>query len=282
MLDFRLETFLSVCETMNYRKTAELLHITQPAVTQHIQHLEQDYGCKLFQYENRKLKKTEAAAILEQYARPIKVCEGDMIRKMHQHELHHLQIGATKTISECVIGPYAKRFIEDADNTLCLLVDNTERLLALLDTCKLDFALIEGYFDKSKYGSMFFSLEPFVGVCAQDHPFAGRSVSISDILSQTLLCREEGSGTRAILENTLLNYNESTEHFKRRICISSFPIILDFVREGMGISFVYEVLAKHAGLATFTLENCKIEREFNFVYLPNTDAEAKIQKFIQP
>lgn len=280
MLDFRLETFLCVCDTMNYCKTAEQLHITQPAVTQHIHHLEQKYGCKLFQYENRKLKKTEAAAILEQYARPIKVREGDLLRKMHRRALHHLQIGATKTISECVIGPYAKRFLEDEDNTLCLLVDNTERLLSLLDACRLDFALIEGYFDKSRYGSTFFSLEPFVGVCARSHPFAGRSVSISDILSQTLLCREEGSGTRAVLEHTLLNYNESTEHFKRRICISSFPIILDYVRDGMGISFVYKVLADHAGLATFTLENCRIQQEFNFVYLPGTDAEEKIRKFI--
>lgn len=280
MLDFRLETFLSVCDTMNYRKTAELLHITQPAVTQHIQHLEQLYGCKLFQYENRRLKKTEAAAVLEQYARPVKMREADMIRKMHHAKLDHLQIGATKTISECVIEPYVKRFITPEDNSLCLVVDNTEHLLALLDECKLDFALIEGYFDKAKYDSTFFSLEPFVGVCAPEHPFAGRAVSIAEVLTQTLLCREEGSGTRAILEHLLLDYNESIDHFKRRICISSFPIILDFVREGLGISFVYEVLAKHAGLATFTLADCTIEREFNFVYLPNTDAEEKIKKFI--
>lgn len=68
MLDFRLETFLVVCDTMNFRKAAELLHITQPAATQHIKHLEQDYGCRLFDYENRKLKKTHSAKILEQYA----------------------------------------------------------------------------------------------------------------------------------------------------------------------------------------------------------------------
>lgn len=55
MLDHRTETFMAVCSVMNYREAAELLHITQPAVTQHIQFLEKEYGCRLFLYENRKL-----------------------------------------------------------------------------------------------------------------------------------------------------------------------------------------------------------------------------------
>ena len=65
MLDYRIDTFLTLCESMNYRKTAEMLHISQPAVTQQIHYLENQYGQKLFQYENRRLVKIEAAAILE-------------------------------------------------------------------------------------------------------------------------------------------------------------------------------------------------------------------------
>ena len=48
MIDTRIETFLTLCRVMNYRKTAELLNMTQPAVTQHIHFLEEQYGCKLF------------------------------------------------------------------------------------------------------------------------------------------------------------------------------------------------------------------------------------------
>ena len=46
MLDRRVETFLKLCETMSYRAAAEQLHITQPAVTQHIHALEQHYGLR--------------------------------------------------------------------------------------------------------------------------------------------------------------------------------------------------------------------------------------------
>ena len=42
MLDYRMETFLILCEEMNYRKTAQILHLSQPAVTHHIQFLEHE------------------------------------------------------------------------------------------------------------------------------------------------------------------------------------------------------------------------------------------------
>ena len=166
MLDFRLETFLSVCDTMNYRRSAELLHITQPAVTQHIQHLEKFYGHKLFRYEGRRLKKTAAAELLEQYARTMKINEADMLRQMDERQIHDLRIGVTKTIAQCVIGQYAEHFLRCPDNDLTLIDENTQNLLDLIDQCKLDFALIEGIFDRRKYGSIRFSTEPFVGICA--------------------------------------------------------------------------------------------------------------------
>lgn len=70
-MDPKLKTFLVLCETMNYHAAAELLHLTQPAVTKQIQALEAQYQAKLFSYDERKLKKTEAGEILEEYARSI-------------------------------------------------------------------------------------------------------------------------------------------------------------------------------------------------------------------
>lgn len=60
MQDYRVETFLAVCRTLNYTRAAEELNITQPAVSQHIAFLEKEYGAKLFSYANRKLSLTPA------------------------------------------------------------------------------------------------------------------------------------------------------------------------------------------------------------------------------
>ena len=162
MLDFRLESFLSVCDTMNYRKSAQMLHITQPAITQHIHYLEAKFGCKLFVYENRLLKKTHQARILEQYARTMLAQEERLLRQLGDSRIQSLSIGATKTIGERVIGEYVGRFLRHPEHELSLTVDSTQNLLELIDRSALDFALIEGSFPKEKYGHRLFSRERFV------------------------------------------------------------------------------------------------------------------------
>lgn len=64
MLDFRIHTFLCVCRHMNYTRAAAELHITQPAVSQHIRYLEREYGAKLFSYKGKHLQLTQAGHIL--------------------------------------------------------------------------------------------------------------------------------------------------------------------------------------------------------------------------
>ena len=66
MLDFRILTFLTVCETMHFTRAAELLHITQPAVSHQIHALEEQYGAPLFSYEGKKLLLTDAGKLLRE------------------------------------------------------------------------------------------------------------------------------------------------------------------------------------------------------------------------
>ena len=282
MLDYRIDTFLTLCECMNYRKTAEILHISQPAVTQQIHYLENQYGQKLFQYENRRLVKTEAAAVLEKYARAAKLQEKDLREKLENKPIHSLRIGATKTIGDYYLKGHIRRYLTSPDNALTLLVDNTERLLRLLEENALDFAVVEGFFDKTRFDNILLRREPFVGICRRDHPFAGREVTMEELLQETIIHREDGSGTRAILEQELLGYNESLQRFQRHICISSFNIILDLVKQGLGVSFVYNILAdSDPELAKFSMRGKHVVREFNVVYLKYGDIQEKTRLFLE-
>lgn len=276
-----MDTFLTLCELLNYRETAQLLHITQPAVTQHIHHLEQQYGCKLFLYENRKLTKTAEALILEEYARATKFNESSIREKLKKNSNIDLRIGATKTIGDYVIGDYVKRFLSDKNHGLELIVDNTEHLLRLLEENKLDFAIIEGYFNKTHFSSRRFRTEPFVGICHKNHPFCGKEVSMQELMEQTIIQREMGSGTRDILERKLQSSNASLEQFPRKICISSFKLILEMVKAAVGISFVYQVLAdSDPELGTFSFQGEPIVREFDIVFLKHTDPSDKMRLFL--
>ena len=280
MLDSRIDTFLLLCKVMNFRKTADLLGISQPAVTQQIHHLETKYGQKLFRYENRRLEKTEAAVLLERYARAAKLQEQDLMQKLESSPVRTIRVGATKTIGDYYLKEYIHRYLRSPDHALTLIVDNTMQLLHLLEENELDFAVVEGFFDKTHFDSFLLHREPFVGICRKEHPFAEREVTIRELLEETMIHREDGSGTRAILEQELLGYNESLQRFQRHICISSFNVILDLVKNGFGVSFVYEILAdSDPALGKFRLQGERVEREFNVVYLKYADMQEKLGLF---
>lgn len=189
-----------------------------------------------------------------------------------------MRVGATKTIGEYVAAEAFSRYAQRTQGGFCVTVDNTETLLRMLEREELDFALVEGAFDKSRYGYALYQRAPFVGMCHAKHPFAGRTVSMEQLAGQSVVLRENGSGTRAIFERALAERGYSTAMFQRVICASSFPLIVRFVREGAGITFAYAAVANgQKDIAFFHLEGMPENREFNVVYLKGTHVQRLVR-----
>lgn len=279
MLDYRILTFLKLCETMNYRITAEELNMTQPAVTQHIHYLEEEYECKLFIYNRKKLEKTNQAILLEEYARSAYYNEIYLKRKIKSENKIKINIGATKTIGEFVIGEKIKKLVKNEKYDISLTIDNTENLIKLMELNKLDFILVEGIFNKDKYGYRLYKKDEFIGICSKNHKFNGKSIKFEELFKEDIIIREEGSGTRGIFEQFLSENSFSLEFFKKKITINNFNLIKELVSANCGISFVYNsVVNKNDDIGKFYFKN-KIEREFNYLYLKNTAAKELVDFF---
>lgn len=268
MIDTRIETFLTLCRVMNYRKTAEILNMTQPAVTQHIHFLEEQYGCKLFKYDRRTLAMTKEAELLQKYAENVLYQEKKLKAQLDRKDGLSLSIGATKTIGEYVIAEHISAFISDPQNKISVNVNNTQTLLSELSNGRIDFALIEGFFDRGKYASRLYRREPFVGLCSADHPFANRTVPLDKIWSENLILREEGSGTRGILSQLLAESNHSFSEFGGITTIGNFGLIAKLLEMSGCITFAYRAVGENnSNLAEFHVKGWDISREFNYVYL---------------
>lgn len=272
MLDARLHTFLVLCDTMNYTRAAERLCITQPAVTHHIHFLEEHYGSRLFSYQGKTLRLTEAGMRLRELARSLTYNSDKVEACMASPAAVSLRVGATKTIGEFVIAPQVERFLyAHPDARFSLLVENTQILLRELEGGRLDFALVEGFFDQEKYAAKMYRREAFWGVCAPSHRFAGRAVPFEELQQERLIVREAGSGTRAVFEQALHRRSRTLRSFSNLACISDFSMIKALVRDGVGVSFLYAAVVERelaAGtLAQFTLEGEEMSGAFHFVCL---------------
>ena len=280
MIDSRIKTFLTLCKVMNYRKTAEILNMTQPAVTLHIHYLEEEYECRLFIYDRRSLKMTPEAEILKKYAENVIYQDKKLRCELTQNDCVMLSVGATKTIGEYVISDHVSSFLSNPNNSISINVDNTENLILLLSEGKIDFALIEGFFDRSRFASKLYRNEPFVGLCGANHPFADRTVSLDEIWNEHLILREEGSGTRNILAQLLTVRNHIFNEFRQITTINSFGLITSLLENNNCITFAYRAVGEcNKTLAKFRLEGFDITREFNYIYLDTPYSKQAVSYF---
>lgn len=281
-MDTRLKTYLTLCNTMNYRRTAEEVNLTQPAVTKQIQSLEEEYGTKLFQYVGRRLYITEDGLLLKQFAESQHYNEAELFSKLRRTERRVLRLGATKSIGDSVLDGYLARYLETEHNNLSLVVANTSRLLSMLDASELDFIVVEGSFEKKKYEVRLLRQERFIGICALRHPFAGTIIPVQSLSGQNLFLREEGSGTRDIFERELKSRGYDLSIFNRTTILSSFQPLKKLVSLGLGISFVYQPVADtDQNLAQFMVADMALEHEFNIVWLKHTSAYDYVNGFFR-
>lgn len=272
MLDSRWNTFLVLCETMNYTRAAQRLCLTQPAVTHHIHYLEDHYGCRLFSYEGKVLRLTEAGLRLLEVTRSMAYNSQKIEEIMAAEAPISLRVGTSKTIGEYVVAPKVERFLRaHPEANFSLLVDNTQVLLQALEAGRLDFVLVEGFFERSRYDTQLFRREAFFGVCPPGHRLAGRSVPLDELESERLILRENGSGTRAIFEDALRRQNRTLHSFDSVVTISDFATIKSLVADGLGVSFLYAPVVERelaqGTLARFDLSDTPMSGAFYFVCL---------------
>lgn len=272
-MEFHLVTFLMVCQEMNFTKAAELLHITQPAVSHHIRWLEQEYGAPLFHYEGRRMWLTPAGVLLRDAAVTMKNDE-DVLRRRIRAEsagTAMVRLGATRTIGELgIAGTLAEYLRRYPETELQLEVDNTNHLLAALQEGRLQCALIEGYYDPLRFDAAQYCREEYVAVCAAGHRFARQPRVLRDLLKERLLLREPGSGTREILENLLRREALRFSDFSRVTQIGAMQVILELLTQDIGVSFLYRMAARRllaeGKLREIPLEGLPVQHDFTLVW----------------
>lgn len=273
MLDFRIDTFLAVCEVMNLTRAAEVLGLTQPAVSQHIKALEERYHAKLLRYENKRLSLTPAGTLLRDTARTMRHDAdslGERMAALPDRE-RPVSFGVTLTIAEYEVPLHLSAMLAGRPaRSLSLSVANTRELLAELDSGQIDFALIEGYFPRKDYDHELYGYERYVAVCAPASPLPRSACRLPDLLGERLLLREPGSGSRDILETYLRSQGFSADDFAARAEVGNISILKRLAEDGCGVAFLYETVVRReleAGtLRRLALSDMSITHEFNFVW----------------
>lgn len=276
MSDFRLKVFLSVAKNLSFTKASQELFISQPAITKHIQELENFYQVRLFERQGSKILLTEAGRLLLKHSEKImddyKQLEYEM-HLLHNEYIGELRLGASTTIAQYVLPPLLANFISQFPQiNLSLLNGNSRGVETALQEHRIDLGLVEGIFrlPNLKY-TLFFKDELVAVVHSNSRLIKSDEITPQDLLNIPLVLRERGSGTLDVFERALLQHNLKLSSLNVLMYLGSTESIKLFLEhtDCMGIVSIRSV---HKELVTGSLRVIEIKemsmnREFNFVQL---------------
>ncbi|WP_434457435.1 LysR family transcriptional regulator [Stutzerimonas urumqiensis] len=255
----QLQVFNAVCVSRSYSRAAEVMSLTQPAVSLQIRQLEELVGQPLFDYVGKKLYLTDAADALRR-------ASGDIFDRLESldMQLSDLQ-GSLQGQLSLAVESSAKYFTphlfaafrrQYPDVGLQLTVVNRAQVIKRLSDNRDDLVIMSLVPDDMALEFFPFLNNPIVAVAPPEHPLCrAATLSMQDLERYALLVREAGSGTRKACEEF---FQHKRVHFAQTVEVAS----LDAQKEGVAAGLGLALLPRHAvslELATGVLRELPVE-----------------------
>ncbi len=246
------------------------MHLSAPAVSMQMKDLEEDLGMPLFTKRGRGIVLTSAGEYFLVYARRVLIAlkeTEDMMLKLKGMEVGTLNIGLVSTAKYIAPHLLARFRLEHPGIKLVIHVRNRDQLIGLLREAAIDVAIMGKPPKDLDVRAEAFANNPHAFICSPDHPLAQeRTVNLAQLDSEEILIREQGSGTRTVMENFF-----EVGRFRplSTLEMSTTETIKQAVMAGLGISFVslhaVGLETKHGVLRILAVEGTPVIRVWHLV-----------------
>jgi len=274
MADRRLQVFHTVARLLSFTKAADNLHMTQPAVTFQVRQLEEYFNTRLFDRTHNRISLTEAGRRVYEYADKIFLLYDDMegsVRELTGDVSGVLMIGASTTIAEymlpALLGDFKAKYPHVG---IRLKVSNTDAIVSMVEDNEIDLGVVEAPVANKNLVVELCRVDQLVAVLAPAHPLAERDrVAVSELLQFPYIAREEGSGTREVMQEYLRAAGLSSSQLNTIMELGSPEAVKGAVEAGMGVSVLSRTTVnKELRLGTLVAVPLEppLERPFSFVH----------------
>ncbi len=290
MENFKLRVFRVVADTLNFRRAAEELHLTQPAVTAQIKTLEESLGIALFDRIGRDINLTPAGVTLLQYVRQIEAITNEAVAALAPfggQEGIELRIGASHTIAIYLLPKLLPRLVSEWPKLrIHILGGSSNEVLHALTTHQISVGLIESPAFRPDLKTEVFGEDELALIVRPDHRWTKKPVlRAAELVQSPILLREEGSGMRRFVEEYLERNGVLRQQLQTPIDMNSTEGIVSAVEAGLGVGFVPSMaLEKPLLLGTvrkMALDNGPIKRQLSIVLLNGPEPRGPIGQLVQ-
>jgi len=289
MEDHKLKVFCTVAETKSFSKASEIIHLTQPAVSLLIQAIEETYETKLFDRASNTVTLTPSGEMLYKYAKEILslyAAAEKNIGEITGFVKGSISVGASSTIGNYLLPGVIADFRKTHPKIkIHLLVGNTKRVVEFLNAGNIDIGLVEGDVARQKMVVDKLVVDELALIVPPVHPLAKkRNVSIFEITKEPFIFREEGSGTRQVIEKYLGKYSITPQDMMVSMVLGSTEAIKESVENGMGIAIVSRWAVrkeiKYGTLKPLSFKEEKMLRDFSLIFQKKAISSHAVDEFL--
>lgn len=289
MIDIKIKTLLAVVEQGSFTKAAKHLSLTQPAISHHINALEEELDRKIFIRGKGDVKLTPDGELIVKYAKRMNSINDKLLSVLSnpEHALSNVRIGITHTSeSNLITEVLAKYSRKSYGASITIITDAISNLYNMLENYELDLAIVDGKPSGKGLRSLMLDTDYLVCVLANENPLAKKEmVSLKELKKEKMILRLPSSATRIQFESQLERIDENISDFDVILEVDNIATIKDLIRKNLGVS----ILAKSAcmdevsknKITVLPIENLSMIRETNIVYhkdFDNNDILEKIMK----
>lgn len=270
----QLAAFCAVVERKSFSQAADRLGVTQPAVSLQIRSLEERLGQRLLDRSGRRVEPTEAGVRLYKGAQRLLALEQQLVEELvdeSEGELRgELAIGAATGPGATVVPILLCEFQrEHPEVRIELTISDTQSVIEAVARRDLELGVVGA---TPRHRSV--TYEPFfqdevVLVCPPQHPLAGRTISIDDLRTETLIVMQEGAGVRQVIEDELRRAGTRLRDLDVRLVLGLQESVKSAVEAGFGVTFISRAAVTNelaAGtLATARVRDLEPVREISLV-----------------
>lgn len=274
MMDFRLQVFCSVAQNLSFTKASYELHITQPAISKHIQELEQEYGTLLFNRLNNRIELTPAGELLLIHAQQIldRYRQLDFDMRMFSHNLvGELRLGASTTIAQYILPEFMATFSAKFMNIkLSLLSGSIAEIEKAVEEKRVDLGMVETIGRKQHLRYMPFMHDRLLLVTHSSSRWAALDeITIEELKSVPLVVGTPGMGCLEVMQSVLGAYDIGLNQLNITMQLDSYEAVMRYMQHAdcMAIVSLHSAINKMAEgrLKVIDIVGAEFDCELSFV-----------------
>jgi DNA-binding transcriptional LysR family regulator len=282
----QLRIFIAVAELQHVTRAAEILNLTQSAVSSAIQALETRHNVRLFDRIGRRIELTRAGKLFLAEAREVLDRSRTAEKFLDQFaDLSRgaLSIHASQTIGCYWLVPHLVRFKQRHPGIeIRMEIGNTAEVAEAVASGRADLGFTEGEVDYESLAERTIAEDTMVLVVGGDSRWAAvPPTSLAALFELDWVLRESGSGTRSVFEAALRRAGCDPAELKVAFEFSSNEAVRTAVENGAGATMISELLvvAQLANGALCRLDLLQTRRPFRLIRHRDRQPSPAIEAF---